>query len=486
GLVLRQTPSCRVSRNGRADGSFPAGYISAAVLERCVSTVGRSNGCDAGIHGHAGVWEGCRGPLPHNPLYLPHVGRRVSPLFVLRFLAGPLFLWGKDPASASPNPSSCPRRPRAALRPGEEAGGLRARERRTVVRASQPPPARPLHPSPPASPRVLARARAWGFRFARQQPQYDAKRGPAFARERRIAAKKKKPPRSAAMALPPLVPTRGPPDLPVRWFYAVDSPRKKAAAASPASLSSGGGDGDGLAPSSAGSSTHRLNINNSRSTSDISAPSARSQCLSPGRRMRAQSSNSSPSVASTPTASPAASVKDPTFWKPFSNRDSAALEAAFQSGEVGAKVPVNEDYLFEGEAPDSDRGLRRGTWSYSDGSGGAWPCDENLARQVEDGYKKHAAWTIVEDGHEQADSEHGARAARGELRWPLLGPYHDYSAVYVSATQAWFLSDGILGKLAKVMWSKLSPQKLGAKLLVRGYDEARSFGKTEDKAKRAA
>lgn len=104
---------------------------------------------------------------------------------------------------------------------------------------------------------------------------------------------------------------------------------------------------------------------------------------------------------------------------------------------------------------------------------------------MEDGYKKHAAWTIVDEGHEQTDSDHGSRAARGELRWPLLGPYHDYSAVYVSATQAWFLSDGILGKLAKVMWSKLSPQKLGAKLLVRGYDEARSLGKTEEKVKRA-
>ncbi|KAG1436903.1 hypothetical protein G6F56_013355 [Rhizopus delemar] len=83
-----------------------------------------------------------------------------------------------------------------------------------------------------------------------------------------------------------------------------------------------------------------------------------------------------------------------TKWVPFSQRDSVALEKAYQNNDVRAKVPVNEDYLFEvdvsqrtispvyWEGPTFE--VRRATWFMQ--SDGWAPCEENLAEQIELGY----------------------------------------------------------------------------------------------------
>jgi hypothetical protein len=80
-------------------------------------------------------------------------------------------------------------------------------------------------------------------------------------------------------------------------------------------------------------------------------------------------------------------------WVPFSKRDNAALEKAYQTNN--SIVPVNEDYLFEvdiskreirpvyWEGPIFE--VRRAIWfTQMDGS---WvPCEEKMSKQIEEGY----------------------------------------------------------------------------------------------------
>lgn len=71
---------------------------------------------------------------------------------------------------------------------------------------------------------------------------------------------------------------------------------------------------------------------------------------------------------------------------------------------AGAKVPVNEDYLFDVDVEARELGpaywlgpvydVRRGTWFYQEGTVQR-PCDENLAAQLEEGYLKVKAWRLT-------------------------------------------------------------------------------------------
>ena len=106
------------------------------------------------------------------------------------------------------------------------------------------------------------------------------------------------------------------------------------------------------------------------------------------------SSNSTINVTLSNSSKPYSS-KQPTNWVPFSQRDSNALEAAYKAGS-SAKVLCNEDYLFEVDIQNREIGpvywsgptyeVIRATWFYqSDGK--FLPCNENLASQLEEGYK---------------------------------------------------------------------------------------------------
>ncbi|KAF2199502.1 DDHD-domain-containing protein [Delitschia confertaspora ATCC 74209] len=123
----------------------------------------------------------------------------------------------------------------------------------------------------------------------------------------------------------------------------------------------------------------------------------------------------------------------PKKWIPFSPGDSRALESAFQkladeeeaadrrrellgsplaeqrnvndadqplSGPT-AKVPVNEDFLFDVDVEKRELApaywlgpvydVKRGTWFTQDGD----PCDENLATQLEEGFLKIKPWRFA-------------------------------------------------------------------------------------------
>ncbi|CAG8825838.1 19211_t:CDS:10, partial [Gigaspora margarita] len=131
---------------------------------------------------------------------------------------------------------------------------------------------------------------------------------------------------------------------------------------------------------------------------------------------------------------PVPKVKQPTNWVPFSKRDANALEQAYRSGIPGTKVPCNEDYLFEVDIDKREihpvywsgpiYEVRRGTWFQQADLNKYIPCDENLAMQIEEGYKKHQAWipSPESDLNSPATSEAPVEKEK-ERRWALLGKY---------------------------------------------------------------
>ncbi|PSN61487.1 DDHD-domain-containing protein [Corynespora cassiicola Philippines] len=88
--------------------------------------------------------------------------------------------------------------------------------------------------------------------------------------------------------------------------------------------------------------------------------------------------------------------------------DTVNLEAAPQTS---TKVPVNEDYLFDVEietrelAPAYWLGpvydVKRGTWFTQDGE----PCDEHLATQLEEGYIKIRPWRFAKPAEKRSASQ---------------------------------------------------------------------------------
>ncbi|KAL0146365.1 DDHD domain-containing protein [Mucor lusitanicus] len=214
-------------------------------------------------------------------------------------------------------------------------------------------------------------------------------------------------------------------------------------------------------------------------------------------------------------------------WVPFSQRDSAALEKAYQNHDVRAKVPVNEDHLFEvdvtqrtispvyWEGPSYE--VRRATWFMQ--SDGWVPCEENIAEQIELGYYKHkpylsattstATATMDDEAAQSIASVKGTASPTAststaatmstsapastsistsetaveekkleislaqksvDKQWNLLGPYLGQYIVYTGENHAWLLSNSTSSKFAKSIITRLTnKQNLGGTRLIRGY-----------------
>ncbi len=65
------------------------------------------------------------------------------------------------------------------------------------------------------------------------------------------------------------------------------------------------------------------------------------------------------------------------------------------------------------------------------------PCDDNLSRQLEDGYRKFSPWKGVDQASQK--------------RWALFGPYMNHLVLYVNSSEAWLQTDGMQGKLARAV-----------------------------------
>ncbi|KAI9271054.1 DDHD domain-containing protein [Helicostylum pulchrum] len=200
-------------------------------------------------------------------------------------------------------------------------------------------------------------------------------------------------------------------------------------------------------------------------------------------------------------------------WVPFSQRDSAALEKAYQNHDVRAKVPVNEDHLFQvditqrtispvyWEGPSYE--VRRATWFMQ--ADGWIPCEENIAEQIELGYYKHKPYatttattttsaTTINNLEEETPTipkyssspttESTIEEKKLELtlsvdkQWNLLGPYLGQYIVYTGESSAWLLSNSASSKFAKSIITRLTNKtNLGGTRLVRGYPEVEELTK---------
>ncbi|KAJ3187532.1 hypothetical protein HDU85_006827 [Gaertneriomyces sp. JEL0708] len=212
------------------------------------------------------------------------------------------------------------------------------------------------------------------------------------------------------------------------------------------------------------------------------------------------------------------SSKQPASWKPFSEKDSAKLEDVYQkhvrckklekngekpTQEVQTKVPVNEDHLFEADVAKMETypvywhgptyDIRRGTW-FNAAFGGNWlPCDENLSRQLEDGYRKFQPWqstisptsqnipqsvsssqsspaSSTEHVNKTGDSK-DTKEKPQEQRWALFGPYMNQYVVYTGPHTALQFSDLVTMKIGRAMMN------IGGTKLLRGWDEVEKLKK---------
>ncbi|KAJ5258102.1 hypothetical protein N7505_001646 [Penicillium chrysogenum] len=260
---------------------------------------------------------------------------------------------------------------------------------------------------------------------------------------------------------------RYPPDCPplkVRWFYAVDSPKRK--------------------PSIIGQ----------KKADQKPLPSPKKFIPFPGK--------DSQSI-------------EATFQKLSDIEDARQQNQPKDSEPVLTQVPVNEDFLFNVDVEQRELSptywigpvyeVRRGTWFIQDGSS-LKPCEENLATQLEEGYIKLCPWrsqpseqntqTNEEDRSGQTtrvpidtnepdakppqsrDLNSPPRGIGNDFNSPgpavepqqyrLFGAYMNRIVGYQDATTAWLMNDDFMSRFSTSVYQKLGGVP-GTKL-VRGFE----------------
>ncbi|KAJ5919006.1 hypothetical protein N7466_009949 [Penicillium verhagenii] len=271
-----------------------------------------------------------------------------------------------------------------------------------------------------------------------------------------------------------------PPDCPplkVRWFYAVDSPKRKPVLLDP-------------------------------KKADQKPPP-------PPKKFIPFSLKDSQSIETTYLA----------LSEAEDSRENPQAQSIPQSS-VSKKVPVNEDYLFDVDVEDRELGpaywigpiyeVRRGTWFFQDGSS-LKPCEENLATQLEEGYLKLRPWrTDAEtkssepsprDRNTGLDGETNARDSQLDLGIPsrqeasksssqtvgndsssgatsdpqqyrLFGAYMNRIVVYQDSSTAWINTDDFMSRVSTTVYQRLGGVP-GTKV-VRGLVEPKRAKDTSD------
>ncbi|KAJ5400418.1 hypothetical protein N7465_010907 [Penicillium sp. CMV-2018d] len=260
---------------------------------------------------------------------------------------------------------------------------------------------------------------------------------------------------------------RYPPDCPplkVRWFYAVDSPKRK--------------------PSIIGQ----------KKADQKPLPSPKKFIPFPGR--------DSQSI-------------ETTFQKLSDIEDARQQNQPRDSEPVLTKVPVNEDFLFNVDVKQRELSptywigpvyeVRRGTWFIQDGSS-LKPCEENLATQLEEGYIKLCPWrsqspeqnsqtnegdrsgqikSVPINTHEpdprppQSTNPNSPPRGTGNdfnttgptvepQQYRLFGAYMNRIVGYQDSTTAWLMNDDFMSRFSTSVYQKLGGVP-GTKL-VRGFE----------------
>ncbi|KAK4152135.1 DDHD domain-containing protein [Chaetomidium leptoderma] len=168
-------------------------------------------------------------------------------------------------------------------------------------------------------------------------------------------------------------------------------------------------------------------------------------------------------------------------------------------------VPVNEDFLFDVKIEDRELApvywegpvyeARRGSWFYQEGSA-LRPCEENLAAQLEEGYLKIKPWHYPQrvrsnsapkaatpkasvDSLKSSGEPQENAAKKGPLvpqhqpqTYRLFGGYMNSVVTYHDSSTAWLSSEGMLSWVTSTMYETFAGggYMSGVKL-VRGYAE---------------
>ncbi|KAL2144054.1 hypothetical protein VTI28DRAFT_9665 [Corynascus sepedonium] len=272
---------------------------------------------------------------------------------------------------------------------------------------------------------------------------------------------------------------RYPPDCPpleVRWFHAVDIPKRKPKFM----MSKNSGDTKSTPPKK----FVAFSVEDSRTIE--AAYQKKLHELEEGRE-QSQGPTGTGTVAKRPRATSTEGVQD---------GDSPVSLTT---------VPVNEDFLFDvslenrelapvyWEGPVYD--VRRGSWFYQEGSA-LRPCEENLAAQLEEGYLKIKPWQYpLRSRSNSASKTLSQKASAGDLNataesqgdaskkeppvpqhqphtYRLFGGYMNSVVTYQDSSTAWLSSDSMLSWVTSTVYERFAGGGyLGGVKLVRGYTE---------------
>ncbi|MCJ1405956.1 hypothetical protein MMC19_000021 [Ptychographa xylographoides] len=295
------------------------------------------------------------------------------------------------------------------------------------------------------------------------------------------------------------------PQLNVRWFYAVDAPKRK-----PPSISK---ITDETKAQPLPKKFVAFSVQDSRSIESAF------QELAEEEESIARRDHVSGDIADVePTTSQADAETEPRKNTSINNGDCQE-----KGGPV--KVPVNEDFLFDVDIDNRELApaywlgpiydVRRASWFYQEGSL-LRPCDENLATQLEEGYIKAKPWRYesmpplrrkspskqrpvsLKPGDDvgklaatnikpprlpSADDAKNRVREDSPILQPtpskfqlqthrLFGTYMNSVVTYQDAIVAWLLTDDFLSRMSSTVYQRFAGGgHLGGVKVVRGYSE---------------
>ncbi|EPY50938.1 phospholipase [Schizosaccharomyces cryophilus OY26] len=171
-------------------------------------------------------------------------------------------------------------------------------------------------------------------------------------------------------------------------------------------------------------------------------------------------------------------AKKSKSFKPFSVEDSDRIEAAYQNTEdtdgQSETIRVNEDYLYAVNVISREVfpiywdgpvfRILRGTWFYARGDK-LYPCEENLAIQVEEGYLN-----ICPYREKVEEKDDHSMSAQGKT-WALLGKYTGAFIEYSGDRSARMHFGGFYRNVSTKLFTKMSySSNHRSDKLIRGYD----------------
>ncbi|KAI9892242.1 MAG: hypothetical protein M1814_001701 [Vezdaea aestivalis] len=308
------------------------------------------------------------------------------------------------------------------------------------------------------------------------------------------------------------------PDLPVRWFFAVDVPKRKPQALRPNPTAP---EAKLAAPkkfepfsendSKAIEAAYQKGLNKGRAAGertkgDLEATSQAvpeyvvfANCPFPTNVARATSYETGPS---------ASSLRDQ------SQSLNASTEKNQKQAGPKALVPVQEDRLFDVDINERELlpaywlgpvyEVRRGTWFYHEGNS-LRPCEENLATQLEEGFLKICPFrqqrqiVSTPDESQEGDDKEAksvdepmlANAADAQKPttspslpiYRLFGPYTSTIVTYQCEdwSTAWLQTDSMISRMSSTVYQRLGGgSRMGGTKVVRGYVDSKNKSKNRE------